>query len=136
MANPIMRRIGGIVAGVIAAGLVVAVLETVGHLLFPPPPGLDLAKPADQARLIEAIPIGAKLAVVIAWFFGALAGAWAALRISGWVPAVWIVAGVMTVLSVVTTQMFPHPLWMIAAALTLPVLAAWLVQRMVGAARA
>lgn len=136
MAIPIIRRAGGIVAGVVAAGLVVGVIETLGHSLFPPPPGLDLAKPADQARLMEAIPIGAKLAVVIAWFAGALAGAWAALRISGWAPSVWVVAGVMTVLSVVTTQMFAHPLWMIAAALALPVLAAWLVQRMVGAIRA
>jgi hypothetical protein len=132
----LIRRAGGIVAGVIAAGLIVGVMEGLGHSLFPPPPGLDLAKPADQARLMEVLPMGAKLAVVIAWFVGALAGAWAALRISCWAPSVWVVAGVMTLLSVATTQMFPHPVWMIVAAFALPVLAAGIVQRLAGAARA
>lgn len=129
MANPWIKRIGGTLAGILLAGLVVAVLESLGHMVFPPPPGLDLANPADQARLMEVIPLGAKLAVVLAWFIGALAGAWVAVRISGWGPAAWSVGLVMVALSVATTQMFPHPLWMIAAAVVLPLLAAWLVLR-------
>jgi hypothetical protein len=133
MANPIIGRSAAIVVGVLAAGLVVAAVETAGHALFPPPPGIDLANPADQARLIAALPLGAKLAVLLAWFLGALAGAFAALRIAAWRPAGWVVAGVMTILSVVTTQMFPHPWWMIAAALVLPVLAAWMVLHRSGA---
>ena len=129
MQNLWIKRIGGTVAGVIASMAVVGVVEMLGHMVFPPPAGLDLNNPADQARLMELMPLGAKFAVVLAWFLGALAGAWAALRLSGWTTGVWIVAGLMVALSVVTTQMFPHPLWMIAAALLLPPLAAWLVLR-------
>ena len=129
MQYPLIKRIGGTVAGVIAAMAVVGVVEMLGHMVFPPPAGLDLNNPADQVRLMELMPLGAKIAVVLAWFLGALAGAWAALRLSGWTTGVWIVAGLMVALSVVTTQMFPHPLCMIAAALLLPPLAAWLVLR-------
>jgi predicted naringenin-chalcone synthase len=128
MANPIIRRVVGIFAGVVVAGLTVAVLESLGHLLFPPPPGLDITSPADQARLMEVVPLGAKLAVIVAWFLGALAGAWIAVRISRWSPSAWVIAAVMTVLSIPTTQMFPNPLWMVALALVLPGFAAWLVQ--------
>jgi hypothetical protein len=128
MANPSIKRIGGTLAGLVAAIIVVALVEWLGHIAYPTPPGLDLAKPADQVRLMELIPFGAKLAVVASWFLGALAGCWAALRISGWASAAWMVAAVMVALSV-TTQMLPHPVWMIVAALALPVLAAWLVLR-------
>jgi hypothetical protein len=98
-------------------------------MVFPPPAGLDVTKAEDQARLMDLIPLGAKLGVVLAWFLGALAGAWAALRLSGWATAVWIIAAVMVALSLMTTQMFPHPLWMVVAAVVLPLLAAWLVVR-------
>lgn len=129
MANPWVKRIVGIVAGVIAAGVVVALVEGLGHMVFPPPPGLDVTKPEDQARLMEVIPLAAKIAVVAAWFLGALAGAWVVLRLSGYRPAAWVVAGVMVALSLITTQMFPHPLWMVVAAIALPLLAAWLALR-------
>lgn len=135
MASPVIRRVAGVIAGVVAAGAVVAVVESIGHMMFPPPPGIDLANPADQARLMSVIPLGAKLAVVAAWFLGALAGCWAALRVAQWGLAVWLVAGVMTILSVLTTQMFPHPLWMVLAALALPPLAAFAVLRGSGAAQ-
>jgi predicted naringenin-chalcone synthase len=129
MANPGIKRVGAMLAGIVVAGLVVAVVESLGHLVFPPPAGFDLTKPEDQARLMEVLPLGAKLAVVGAWFLGALAGAWTALRLGAFPLAAWVVAVVMVALSVITTQMFPHPLWMVAAALLLPPLAAWLVLR-------
>ena len=136
MTNPWIRRGGGVVAGIGVAVTVVAVVEPLGHMLFPPPAGLDLANPADQARLMAVIPLGAKLAVVAAWFLGTLAGAWAALRLGGWASAAWAVAAVMVTLGLITTQLFPHPVWMVAAAVLLPLLAAWLVLRRFGAGQA
>ena len=75
MQNPIVRAIVAVVAGVVAAFVVVALLERLGHMVFPPPPGLDPMKPEDQAKLMSVIPLGAKIAVVVAWFFGSLTGA-------------------------------------------------------------
>jgi hypothetical protein len=129
MAGSVIRRVAGIAAGIVAGGVVVALCESLGHLAFPPPPGLDLADPADQARLMDVVPFGAKLAVIAAWFCGALAGAWTAVRIARWAAAAWIIAAVMIGLGVLTTQMFPHPWWMVAAAIAMPAFAAWLVRQ-------
>ena len=75
MKNPVVSRIVGVVAGLVVAMLVVMAVEGAGHAMFPPPEGLDITRPEDQAQLMELIPLGAKIAVVVAWFLGALAGA-------------------------------------------------------------
>ena len=132
MDNPMVRNIVAVVVGVVLAGILVALVEGAGHILYPPPEGLDVTDPADQARLMEVIPTGAKIAVVVAWFLGALAGAWTAMRIAGSVMPGWIVGLVMVALSVFTTQMFPHPLWMMVSAYVLPLVAVLVAKQLQG----
>ena len=133
MGNSSLRTALASVAGVIVSAIVVFAVEGLGHALFPPPAGLDLANPQDQARLIAAMPGQAKAMVVVAWFLGALAGSAAAMVIARKASAGWIVAGVMVALSVWTTQMFPHPAWMVGSAVVLPLAGAWLARRLVAA---
>ena len=133
MANSSLRTALASVAGVIVSAVVVLAVVGLGHALFPPPPGLDLANPQDQARLIAAIPGEAKVMVVVAWFLGALAGSTTAMMIARKASAGWIVAGVMVALSVWTTQMFPHPAWMVVCAVVLPLAGVWLARRLVAA---
>ncbi|WP_340587885.1 hypothetical protein [Erythrobacter alti] len=133
MTNPLVRKIVASVAGIIIAGIVVGLVEMLGHMVFPPPDGIDVTDPADQARMMEVIPTGAKVAVIVAWFLGSLAGAWAAIRIAGNAVPGWIVAVVMIALSLVTTQMFPHPFWMVLSALALPIVAVLVAKRMLAA---
>lgn len=133
MANSSLRTAVASIAGFVVSAIVVFAVEGVGHALFPPPPGLDLANPQDQARLIAAVPGEAKVMVVVAWFLGALAGSTTAMVIARKASAGWIVAGVMVVLSVWTTQMFPHPAWMAVCAVVLPLAGAWLARRLVAA---
>lgn len=128
MSNPIVRRIVAVLAGVIVAGMVVALVEGLGHMIYPPPTGLDISKPEDQARLMEVIPPGAKIAVVVAWFVGSFAGAAVAMLIGKHAFPGGVVAGLMVVASFATTQMFPHPLWMMVGAVLLPLLAAFLAK--------
>lgn len=123
MQNPIVRNIIAVLAGLVAAAVTVGVCEGAGHAIFPPPAGIDLANAEDQRRLMEVIPLGAKLAVVLAWFLGALAGSATAIYIAKEFRPGWIVGLVMVGLSIFTTQMFPHPVWMVLAALVLPIAA-------------
>ena len=131
MKNPVVSRIVGVIAGLVVAMLVVMAAEGAGHAMFPPPEGLDITRPEDQARLMELIPLGAKIAVVVAWFLGALAGAATAIAIARHILPGWIVGLVMVALSVVTTQMFPHPVWMIGAAVILPIAGVLAAKRLV-----
>ena len=131
MKNPVVSRIVGVIAGLVVAMLVVMAAEGAGHAMFPPPEGLDITRPEDQAQLMELIPLGAKIAVVVAWFLGALAGAATAIAIARHILPGWIVGLVMVALSLVTTQMFPHPMWMIAAAVILPIAGVLAAKRLV-----
>lgn len=130
MENPIVRGLVAVVAGLVAAFAVVFVCEALGHMLYPPPPGLDISNPDDQKRMMELIPTGAKVAVVIAWFLGTLAGSLVAVKIGRRPLYAWVIAVISILLSIVTTMMFPHPVWMIVAAVVLPVLAAVLAIRL------
>jgi len=125
-----MRIVLGIVAGIVVAGLCVFAVEALGHSIYPPPEGFDLTNPRDVDRLMASLPLGAMLFVVAAWFFGALAGAIVANMIArsglaGWIVAVLVIAG-----GVATMVMIPHPGWMWAAGIGLPLLAALIAARL------
>ena len=130
MSNPVVRMIVAIAGGLAAAILVVAMVEMAGHAAFPPPAGLDLSRPDDQARLMEAMPAAAKIVVVAAWFLGSLAGACVAIAISRRIIPAWIVGLTMVGLSLVSTQLFPHPAWMIVSAVVLPMLGVVIAKRL------
>ena len=127
-----MRILLGVLAGVVVAFGCVFLVEMVGHSLYPPPAGLDLSDPADQARVMEAMPAAAKAMVLAAWFIGAGAGAWVANRIAGRPIAGWIVALLVIAAGVATMVMIPHPAWMWAGGILLPLLAAWVAERTAG----
>lgn len=124
MNNPVVRGIVAVIAGVLVTGAIVFALEMLGHIVFPPPPGLDIAKPEDQARIVAAMPVGAKIAVVVAWFFGALAGAIVAARIGRSPRYAWAI-GIFTVaMCIISLVSIPHPVWMAISGVALPIIAA------------
>jgi hypothetical protein len=125
----VMRILMGVVAGIVVAFLCVFAVEFVGHGLYPPPAGLDPSNPADQARLMAAMPAAAKAIVLLGWFVGALAGAWTANRIAGRGLAGWIVALLAIAAGIATMAMIPHPAWMWAGGIALPLLAGWIADR-------
>lgn len=121
-----LRSIGAVVAGVIVGAFVIFIVESVGHLIFPPPPGVDLKDAAALSAMMSVIPFGAKLGVVIAWMAGVLAGGVAALAIGRrWAPLAIVVATTLFAMAVVTMLTIPHPFWMQAAALAVTVLGAF-----------
>lgn len=130
MNNPAVRGLVAVVVGVLVAGIVVAVVQFIGHAAFPPPAGLDVSRPDNQGRIMEAIPFEAKLAVVIAWFLGALAGATMAIAVARRTLPAWIVGLCFAGLGLWTTQMFPHPDWMLASAVVLPLVAVLVAKRL------
>ena len=78
-----LRLILGVLAGVVVGVVVIGVVEGVGHMLFPPPPGLDLTDPLQLHTAMSKVPVQAKVWVLLAWFLGALAGASTANLIAG-----------------------------------------------------
>lgn len=125
-----LKLILGIVAGIVVAFATVFVVELVGHRLFPPPAGVDYNDPAQLAAMMERLPLGSKIAVVVAWFLGALVGGALANRIAGRALAGWIVAVAIVLAAYVTMATIPHPGWMWIAGVLLPLAAGWIAQRL------
>lgn len=127
-----MRKVLGVLAGLVALVAVVWIVEAIGHSIWPPPPGVNLADPAQLAALMDRIPLAAKIAVVKGWFLGAIAGAWVANRVAHWAAAGWIVVAIGIAFGVMTLFMIPHPLWMQIAAVAAPLVGGWIGLRLPG----
>lgn len=128
-----LRMILGTVAGVVVAMVVIMLLEMGGHVLFPPPAGLDPRDPADLPQIMAQMPAGAFLYILVCYVAGTAAGGVVANLIARrrW-PAL-VVGGLIAAGAVANGFMIPQPLWMNAAAILLPLVTAWLVSRRFGA---
>jgi hypothetical protein len=127
-----LRLLVGCLVGVAVAFVVVTVVETTGHLVYPPPPDVDLAKPEAFDTLMERLPLGAIVAVLIAWAAGAFAGGGAAAAIARRPAAAWIVGALMMAAAIATMVMIPHPAWFVAASFPAALVPAWIAGRMFG----
>ena len=131
-----LRLILGVVLGIVVGAIVTGVVEGMGHTIFPPPPGVDLTDPAQLQTVMSRVPMEAKIAVLLAWFLGVLAGASSANLIAGRRA----LAGRITSLLIFcfaawTMTSIPHPAWFVAAACGAILLAAFLADRAFGRVR-
>ena len=129
------RTILGALTGMVMAFITIMLIEFASHQIYPPPPGLNPMIAEDMATILVNMPLGAMLAVIVAWVVGAFDGGLVAALIAGnnrprtaaLVPALMVVAGVILII----LQMPQHPMLMSVAGLLLPIPAA-----LVGAALA
>ena len=128
------RAILGVLAGLVAMFLVIMGIEYVGHVVYPPPPGLNPMVTEDLAAIMASQPAAAKAFVVLAWVVGAFIGGWVAAKVSRSYPrAAAVIVALMVVAGVVgmILQLPGHPRWMAALGLLLPIPAALLGARLV-----
>ena len=130
-----IRSILAVIAGVVAGGVVVGLLEVLGHRLFPLPDDL-LQELADPERFREAaarIPDINRLAVIAAWAGGALAaGAVTAFVARRFHTGLALIAGGGLLFAGLNNLiLIPSPLWMWALGLAVFLPMAWLGARLV-----
>lgn len=125
-----LRIVGGLGVGVIAAMATVFVVEYLGHQVYPLPDGMDAYDPDQVGDYVATASIGAKLFVVAAWGIGTFLGGVVARLIArrGW--AAWPIAGVIVLAGIANSIMIPSPLWMKIAAVAVPLFGGWLAARL------
>lgn len=116
------RTIVGVIAGLLVMAGGVAAVQWLGHALYPPPAGLDYRDPAQLQAVMQAMPWPAKALVVLAWTLGSLAGGLAAAKIArahrrGAALAVGLAMLALVVMNLVA---IPHPAWMAALGVLVP----------------
>ena len=121
------RAITGVIVGFLAAAIVVGILEAAGHAIYPPPPGIDLYNPEDLKSIIDKLPRGALIMVLLAWAAGSFAGGLVATLIASrrTVPAI-IVGCLQLLCGAATMLMIPHPAWFVVTSVVILIPSAWL----------
>lgn len=132
-----LRLILGVILGVLVGMVVIGVVEGVGHTIFPPPAGVDLTDPAALKTVMAQVPTEAKVAVLLAWFLGILAGASTANLAAGRrATAGRLAALILFAFAVWTMVTIPHPAWFMAGAVIAALVAAFAADRAFGRPRA
>ena len=100
-----IRTLGGIVAGLAAAVVLMMVTEAIGYRVAPAPGWVDLPggneDPAQSFLSLLFQPLG--------WFLGALIGGWLSIRISDQAWTAWAVTGVVLFAAVINFLFLPLP---------------------------
>jgi hypothetical protein len=128
------KNIAAGIAGIVTAGLLVWLVEMLGHSVYPPPADLDFANPEAMGAYVATLPIGAFLFVGAAWFIATLGGTFVACKIGSAKPVIFasIVGGLMLVATAFNLVMIPHPLWFSILGVAGILVAAWLGMKLGG----
>ena len=107
------KKIGAVVAGVIVAFTIVALVEAIGHYIYPVPTDIDMADKEAFKAFVATLPIDALLFVMLAWVLRAIGGSVVAGKIVGPPTMLYteIVTGVVLLASIMQLVMIPHPMW-------------------------
>ncbi|MEO6215579.1 MAG: hypothetical protein ABIO86_06085 [Sphingomonas sp.] len=124
-----MRKVLGIIIGAVTALAIFAALGWISDQFYPPTLDIDIADETTLASIIADKTMVEKLLWVAPWLLASFGGAWLALRISDWKWAGWIVSALILVIALMGILDLPHPLWMQACAVALPILGGWLAAR-------
>jgi len=132
--NRVLRSVAAVLGGIVLSGLVVLVVESIGHTIYPPPPDIDLEDPIAMATFMAQLPVGALVFVLLAWVAGPVAGGYLAARIAPYGPVLHalVVGALATAADATNILSFPHPTWLAVLGLLLPVPAAYLGARLTG----
>src|SRR5262245_40509941 len=128
------RSILSVILGFLAGALVVGLLEAAGHLMYPPPPDINLHNPDQLKAIIENLPIGALIMVLVAWAGGSFAaGLVAALVAKNRKPTHALIVGCLQMLAGgVTMLLIPRPAWFIVSSFLIVVPSAWVGAMLAG----
>ena len=111
-----VRSILALIAGFIAASVVMVLFETLNaHVLYP-----ELGKMAEGMADREAIrawmagaPVGGFLVVLLGWIAGSFTGGFVAARIGSHAPVghAVVLGGLLTLAGIANNLMLPPPVW-------------------------
>jgi hypothetical protein len=134
--HPMIRSALVLLGGVVAAVLVVVLMDSVVTSIYPLSAGTDPNNPESLRQALAGLPASAFLLLVVGWAFAAAVGSYVAARLATHDHAIHglIVALFVLVATVGNLVRIPHPVWMWPAAIILIPAAGWAATRLVRSA--
>jgi hypothetical protein len=111
-----VRTILGVIFGCLIGLFVTGAVDGMGNMLYPPPAEVNLTDPQALRAALPKLAIQAKVVMVLAAFFGVLAGASAANMIAGRRRIAGLAVGaILVALGIFNMVTLRFPPWMITA---------------------
>jgi len=125
--NPVVRSILAVIVGMLVAFVVIALIETLGMRLYPPPPRVNLTDRESLKALVASMPLAAKLCVLLGYTAGSVAGGWVAARLAPRAKMMhaMIVAALLFGAGLMNLMTIPHPAWFAVTSSIIYWLGAW-----------
>jgi uncharacterized membrane protein (DUF485 family) len=124
-----LRRAGGVIAGMIAAFLIVAGSEGIAHQIYPPPPGTDMHDMVKVKAFVATLPLSVLLIVLTGWLIATFVATWLAARIAGTAVPGYIVGALLLCAGIANAFMIPQPLWFSIASIVIYIGSTWVGAR-------
>ena len=113
----VLHRVGAVAAGMVAAVLVVTVMDSLSSAIWPLPEGLDPLDPANMEQIrefVSSLPATAFLWHAASWTLAMAVGVFTARRIApgrAMIPGL-VVAGLFLAATIANYFSLPHPIWL------------------------
>ena len=131
----ILKTVLAALAAFVVNLLIVGTAEWGLALAFPPPHGANLSDPNQLEAFMNGMPLAAYLGLLAGWTAGAVGASAAAYFIADRkVWAAFLGAAINLIGVLVTVATIPHPLWVTAIGMIVPLMAAAAIPRFGGAA--
>lgn len=133
-----IRNIAATAAGLVTAFVMIALIEKLGHIIYPPPPELDFTDMEAIRPYIASLPLLALLMPIFAYFLGAFSGTLLACYAGTARPIIFAaVIGLFVLAGTIANLIWiPHPHWFSVLAVVVVVAGAWLAMQLANAGRA
>jgi len=128
-----LKRILIIILGIIVGSVFIYLVEALGHLVYPPPEGIDTNDMESMKIMIDQLPFGAFLFVLLAYGVGSFIGGLlsAFLSKNGRVANAVIVGSILMIFGIINLLMIPHPVWFTLVSIMLFIPCAYLAGQLV-----
>jgi hypothetical protein len=135
--HPLVRSILAVLGGLLAAFVVIGLVEAAGVRFYPPPPGMDPRDPKSIRAVMANLPRGALLCVLVAYAAGSVVGGWVAARFapSAKLTHGMVVGALLLAAGVLNMSTIPHPGWFWISSIAIYLLGTWSGARAAGAGR-
>lgn len=132
-----MKKIAGVIVGLIVAVLVISLIQLVSQATYPMPEGLKVSGKEAMAAWIKGLPLGAFIFVLCSHGMGALTGALTCRLIVGerWLRGTLFISGFLTLAGIMNLLSIPHPVWFSVVDILLYLPAALLGESLAGKIR-
>lgn len=123
-----LRKIGGVLLGLLVAWLFVMLAEALAHRIYPPPAGTNMNDFNEVKKFVATLPASALALVLAGWLVGTLAGTFVAARVGHGAGPGYVVGALLLCAGIANSIIIPQPVWFSAVSFVI-----YITMSMVGA---